>query len=347
MKTYITEMNKCLELALNGAGETSPNPMVGCVVLDSEEKEIISTGYHKKYGENHAERDALLKLDNANGCTLIVNLEPCSHFGKTPPCCDLIIEKGIKRVVYGMQDPNPIVGGKGLQKLKDAGIEVVGPVLEKECKDLNEVFIKNHTKKQMFVALKTATTIDGKIATHCGDSKWITSKDARAEVRNIRKIYDAILTSSSTVIADNPEMLHKKKIILDRTLKTDLNSKIYEQGEIYVFHDEAIIPQVEKFNVTFVKTPAINGKLDIEFVLKKLYELKIMSVLVEAGGILNAAFLPYVDKLFHFIAPKVLGDNSGKSCFDGFVIDKISDCTNFEYYNSQFFTPDILITYKK
>ena len=148
MKTYITEMNKCLELALNGAGETSPNPMVGCVVLDSEEKEIISTGYHKKYGENHAERDALLKLDNANGCTLIVNLEPCSHFGKTPPCCDLIIEKGIKRVVYGMQDPNPIVGGNGLQKLKDAGIEVVGPVLEKECKDLNEVFYKNHTKNK-------------------------------------------------------------------------------------------------------------------------------------------------------------------------------------------------------
>lgn len=345
MKTYITEMNKCLELALNGAGKTSPNPMVGCVVLDSEEKEIISTGYHKKYGENHAERDALLKLDNANGCTLIVNLEPCSHFGKTPPCCDLIIEKGIKRVVYGMQDPNPIVGGKGLNRLREAGIEVVGPVLEKECKELNEVFIKNHTKKQTFVALKTATTIDGKIATYNGDSKWITSDAARAEVKNIRSCYDAILTSSSTVIADNPEMFHKKKVILDRKLKTDLNSKIYSQGEIYIFHDASIIPNTKKANITYVAAPVINDKLDIEFVLKKLYEFKIMSILVEAGGQLNASFLPYLDKLYHFIAPKILGDNSGKSCFDGLTVDKISDSYDLRCMKTEFYPPDILITY--
>ncbi len=265
MKTYITEMNKCIELALNGAGETSPNPMVGCVILDSEEKEIVSTGYHKKYGENHAERDALLKLENAKGCTLIVNLEPCSHFGKTPPCCDLIIEKGIKRVVYGMQDPNPVVSGNGLKKLQAAGVEVIGPILEKECRDLNEVFVKNHVKKQIFVALKTATTIDGKIATYCGDSKWITSEAARAEVRNIRKRYDAILTSSSTVLADNPEMFHKKKIILDRTLKTDLNSKIYEQGDIYVFHDETIAPKFEKSNVRYIPAPVKDGNIDIVY----------------------------------------------------------------------------------
>ena len=161
------------------------------------------------------------KLENAKDCTLIVNLEPCSHFGKTPPCVDIIIEKGIKRVVYGMQDPNPIVAGKGLKKLKDAGIEIIGPVLEDECKKLNEVFIKNHLEKKTFISIKTATTIDGKIATHTGDSKWITSDAARLEVRNIRKKYDAILTSSATVIADNPTMLHTKKVILDRELKTE------------------------------------------------------------------------------------------------------------------------------
>ena len=237
MKQYITHMNKCIELAQLAQGETSPNPLVGCVIINNN-GEIVSTGYHKKYGENHAERDALLKLENAKDCTLIVNLEPCSHHGKTPPCTDIIIEKGIKKVVYGMKDPNPIVAGRGLQKLKDAGIEIIGPVLEDECKKLTEIFIKNHTEKKTFIALKTATSIDGKIATYNGDSKWITSEKARAEVRNIRKKYDAILTSSTTVIADNPTMEHKKKIILDRELKTDFNSKIYEQGEIYVFYDE-------------------------------------------------------------------------------------------------------------
>ena len=237
MTQYITLMNKCIELAEQAKGFTSPNPMVGCVILNADGK-IIATGYHKKYGENHAERDALLKIDNAEGCTLIVNLEPCSHFGKTPPCADLIIQKGIKKVVYGMKDVNPIVAGNGLKKLQDAGIEIIGPVLENECKKLNEIFIKNKTEQKTFVALKTATTIDGKIATSINDSKWITSSCARMEVKNIRKIYDAILTSSSTIIADDPTMEHKCKIILDRELKTDFKkATIYKNGEIYVFYD--------------------------------------------------------------------------------------------------------------
>lgn len=338
-------MAKCIELAQKAQGLTSPNPMVGCVIINSQ-GEIISTGYHKKYGENHAERDALLKLENAQGCTLIVNLEPCSHFGKTPPCTDLIIEKGIKKVVYGMQDPNPIVAGKGLQKLKNAGIEVIGPVLEDECKKLNEIFIKNHTKKKTFIALKTATTIDGKIATHIGDSKWITSDAARNEVRYIRKKYDAILTSSATVIADNPTMEHKRKIILDRKLKTDLNSKIYQQGEIFVFYDEKLnAPNIK--NIIFIPTPVKNNKLDINYIINALYELKIMSILVEAGGGVNEAFLPYIDKLYHFIAPKILGDNSGKSCFYGETVEKIANCTNLHFERFTPYPPDILIIYNK
>lgn len=352
MKQYIAEMNKCLELAFQAQGMTSPNPMVGCVILNPQ-GEIISTGYHKKYGENHAEKDALMKLDDAKNCTLIVNLEPCSHFGKTPPCADLIIEKGIKTVVFGMKDPNPIVSGNGLKKLTEAGIEVIGPVIEDECKKLNEVFIKNQIKKQTFVALKTATTIDGKIAAYTGDSKWITSDKARQEARNIRQKYDAILTSSSTVISDNPTMEHKKKIILDRELKTDLNSKIYEQGEIYIFHDKNISSNFTRNidigtrNIKYLPTPAINSKLDIEFILKKLFELGIMSVLVEAGGGVNASFLTYTDKLYHFIAPKILGDNSGKSCFNGKKAENISDCINLQFESVKTFTPDILITYSK
>lgn len=332
MKQYFQHMYKCIELAKQAQGDTSPNPLVGCVILNPQ-GEIISTGYHKKYGENHAERNALLKLDDAKDCTLIVNLEPCSHFGKTPPCADLIIEKGIKKVVYGMLDPNPLVSGRGLEKLKTAGIEVIGPVLEDECKKLNEVFIKNQTKKQTFVAIKTATTIDGKIATHCGDSKWITSDSARTEVRNLRKKYDAILTSSATILTDNPTMEHKKKIILDRENKTDHSTNIYKQGEIYVFSKE--------------NTPVKDNKLDVEFILNKLYELGIMSVFVEAGGGVNNSFLPYCDKLYHFIAPKILGDNNGKSCFYGTSQDKIENCTNLKFESFQTFAPDILITYSK
>ncbi|MGN0031029.1 MAG: bifunctional diaminohydroxyphosphoribosylaminopyrimidine deaminase/5-amino-6-(5-phosphoribosylamino)uracil reductase RibD [Candidatus Gastranaerophilaceae bacterium] len=344
MQEYITYMNRCIELAELAQGNTTPNPLVGCVVVNPQ-GQIISEGYHKKYGENHAERDALLKLDDAKGCTLVVNLEPCSHYGKTPPCADLIIEKGIKRVVYGMKDPNPIVSGNGLKKLSEAGIELVGPVLEDECKQLNEVFIKNQNEKKTFVAIKTATTIDGKISTYNGDSKWITSEAARAQVKLIRKKYDAVLTSSSTVIADNPTMEHKNKIILDRNLKTNLNAKIYQQGKIFVFYDSNLSPNNNSKNVTYIPTPVKDAKLDVEFILRNLYELGIMSVIVEAGGGINESFLPYADKLYHFVAPKILGDNSGKSCFYGKQAEHISDCENMLFYDCRIFSPDILITY--
>ena len=344
MQEYITYMNRCIELAELAQGNTTPNPLVGCVVVNPQ-GQIISEGYHKKYGENHAERDALLKLDDAKGCTLVVNLEPCSHYGKTPPCADLIIEKGIKRVVYGMQDPNPIVSGNGLKKLSEAGIELVGPVLEDECKQLNEVFIKNQNEKKTFVAIKTATTIDGKISTYNGDSKWITSEAARAQVKLIRKKYDAVLTSSSTVIADNPTMEHKNKIILDRNLKTNLNAKIYQQGKIFVFYDSNLSQDANSKNVTFIPTPVKDAKLDAEFILKKIYELGIMSVMVEAGGGINESFLPYADKLYHFIAPKILGDNSGKSCFYGRKTEQIGDCTLLKFQKTELYPPDVLMIY--
>lgn len=348
---YVKEMQKCITLAKKGMGMTSPNPVTGCVILNSDNK-IVASGYHRACGENHAERDALLKSEDFYGCTLVVNLEPCCHHGKTPPCTDLIIEKGIKTVVYGMKDPNPKVAGKGLKKLKEAGIEIIGPVLEEECKKLNEIFYKNHTQQKTFVALKTATTIDGKIATKSGDSKWITSEKSRNEVKKIRKYYDAVLTSSSTVIADNPFMKHKSKIILDRELKTDLGFNIYKDGNIYVFYSEdkystLELKQEKRSDVKFIKTPSINNKLDIDYILKKIYKFGIMSVFVESGGKLNGSFLPYADKLYHFIAPKILGDNSGKSCFDGLEIDKISQCANLKIESSKIYGDDILVIYSK
>ena len=326
-------MRMCFELALQGKGQVTPNPMVGCVVLDKDGK-VVSKGYHKKYGENHAERDALTKLQNneAEGGTLYVNLEPCSHYGKTPPCVDLIIEKKIKKVVLAMRDPNPKVDG--LSKLREAGIEIIEGVLEDEAKFLNRVFIKNITQKLPYVVLKTATTMDGKIATKTGDSKWITSDEARKEVYKMREEFDCILTSSSTVIADNPTMGVNEgqiKCVLDKENRTSKNAKIYQQGEIYVANKE--------------NTPLKNGQLDLRAVLEELYKKGICTVFVECGGKLAGAFLKenLIDEIYQFIAPKIVNDNSAKSSFDDDSIEKIADCKKFKIYDTQLIGEDLLI----
>ena len=323
-------MKECFKLALKGKGKTAPNPMVGCVVLDKNGK-ILSKGYHKQFGKNHAERDALLKLKNneAEGGTLYVNLEPCSHYGKTPPCTELIIEKKIKKVVFAMKDVNPMVNG--ISQLQKAGIEVISGVLEEEAKFLNRIFIKNMTKKMPYVVLKTATAMDGKISTSSGDSKWITSTEARNKVYEIRKEFDCIMTSSNTVIADNPTMEHKFKCILDKDERTYKNSKIYTQGEIYI--------------ATKNNTPLINGQLDVRNVLKELYSKGICTVFVECGGTLAGSMLKngLIDEIYQFIAPKILNDNSGKSCFNGTKAEKISEAKNIKLYDFEKIGTDILI----
>lgn len=323
-------MQMCFELALLGKGNVSPNPMVGCVVLDKYGN-IISKGYHKKYGENHAERNALLKLRNneAEGGTLYVNLEPCSHFGKTPPCVDLIIEHKLAKVVIAMRDPNPKVDG--ISKLKKAGIDVIVGILEEEAKFLNRIFIKNITQHLPYVVLKTATTMDGKIATRTGDSKWITGEESRKKVYEMRKEFDCILTSSNTVIADNPVMEHRFKCILDKDSRTSKDSNIYKQGKIYIATKENI--------------PLKDGKLDLTLVLAELYKQGICSVFVECGGTLAGAFLKenLIDEIYQFIAPKILNDNSGKSCFDGDLIEKIVNSKKLKIYETKIIHEDVLI----
>lgn len=349
MINYEKLMKKCINLAKKGRGKTAPNPLVGCVVLDKN-NEIISTGYHHKYGENHAERDALLKLTDGSekDGTLVVNLEPCSHYGKTPPCADLIIERGLKKVVIGCVDNNPKVAGNGIKKLKNAGIEVVLNVLEKECRELNEIFFTNIEEQRTFVALKTATTIDGKIATKIGDSKWITSDKSRNYARKLRTYYDAILTSSNTVMADNPTMKHKTKIILDRGLKTNWNADIYKQGQIILVTSEDYCVDEYPLNFEVMLCPEKDGKLDLNYILKELYTSGIKSIFVEAGGKLCGEFIKenLVDKVYHFIAPKILNDNSGRSCFDGDNILKINNSKNFKLIDTKKLGSDILLTYK-
>ena len=326
-------MKECFKLAKKGFGKVLPNPMVGCVVLDKNGN-VVSKGYHHKYGENHAERDALLKLKNyeAEGGTLYVNLEPCSHYGKTPPCTDLIIKHKLKRVVIGMKDVNPKV--EGLTKLKNAGIEVTTGVLEEDAKFLNRVFIKNMTQKMPYVVLKTATTLDGKIATKTGDSKWITTEEARAEVYKMRKEFDCILTSSNTVIADNPKMEHKNKCILDKNSRIPKTSKIFKQGNIFIATKE--------------NTPIKNGNLDIKAVLKELYKKGIYTVFVECGGTLAGSMLKdgLIDEIYQFIAPKILNDNEGKSCYNGDSIENISASKKLQIYSSTTIGNDLLIKCK-
>ncbi len=342
MKSYEKFMQKCFEIAKQGLGNVSPNPLVACIVLDKNDN-IISTGYHHKYGENHAERDALLKLKNGEeaGGTLIVNLEPCSHYGKTPPCADLIIERGLKKVVIAMQDVNPIVAGNGIKKLKNNGIEVIENVLKEQAEDLNEVFIKNMTKKEIFVALKTATTLDGKIATKTGSSKWITSENARKKGHELRKIYDAVLTTSATVLADNPKFESKTKILIDRYLKCDFSLDYFKTGKIYVATTAKELP-TSPDNVEFIEYT------DLKSLFKKLFEKGIMSIFVEAGGTINGLLLEenLVDKIYQFVAPKIIGDNSAKSAFDGRNITDINKSKLFKIQSVENLEPDILITMK-
>lgn len=327
-------MKMCFDLALQGFGEVSPNPMVGCVVLDKYGN-IVSKGYHKKYGESHAERDALMRLQNneAEGGTLYVNLEPCSHYGKTPPCVDLIIEHRIKRVVIAMRDVNPKVDG--VTKLRQAGIEVVEGVLENEARLLNKVFVKNMQEGLPYVVLKTATTMDGKIATRTGDSKWITCDESREMVYQMRESFDCILTSSNTVIADNPTMKHKFKCVLDKDKRTSKNAKIYQQGQIYIASKD--------------NTPLKDSQLDLKAVLETLYKQGVCTVFIECGGILAGAFLKenLIDEIYQFIAPKIVNDNSAKCCFDGDSVLKIADCKSFRVVDTQLSGADVLVKYLK
>ena len=242
----------------------------------------------------------------------------------------MILEYGIKRVVISNIDPNPKAAG-GIKKLQSAGVEIITGILEDEGKILNRVFFKNIETSKPYIVTKIATTIDGKIATKTGDSKWITSDESRKEVYRIRSEFDCILTSSNTVIADNPTMEHKFKCVLDKDNRTSKDAKIYRQGEIYIATKE--------------NTPLKEGQLDLKAVLEELYKKGICSVFVECGGKLAGAFLRenLIDEIYQFIAPKIVNDNSAKSCFDGDSLEKIADCKKYRIYDTQLIGEDVLI----
>ena len=285
-------MELAIKLAKKGEGKVNPNPMVGAVIV--KDGIVIGEGYHEKYGEGHAEVNAFKSLkEDPSGATMYVTLEPCSHYGKTPPCADKIIKNNIKRVVIGMIDPNPLVAGNGVDKLKKAGIEVKVGVLEEKCKKLNEVFIKYILSKKPFVVLKTAMSLDGKIATRTGESKWISSEKSRLQVHNLRNKLSAIMVGVNTVIKDNPELTcriengnNPIRIIVDSTLRIPMNSKVLQNKDnktIIATTKRANIKNMQellKKNINVLIIDEKNGQVDLSALIKKLGELNIDSILL-------------------------------------------------------------------
>lgn len=359
-ETYI---QLTLEIAKRGSGFVSPNPMVGCVI--TKNNKIIGAGYHQKYGENHAEINAINSaVEPLEGSTLYVNLEPCSHYGHTPPCVDKIIESKIKRVVIGTLDVNPLVSGSGVKKLKKAGIEVKVGILEKECTELNKFFFKYITKKNPYVTLKIAQTIDGKIADESNYSQWITSSEARKLVHSFRSEYDAVLVGRRTAEIDNPlltvrltEGRNPWRVVLDSDLKLSPDLKLFEKnadGKTILFTSKESISKKNKIKklselgvrVIFVKKNG-NGKLNLKSVLKELANLEITSVLVEGGSEIFSSFLKQnlFDDILMFISPKLLG--SGVGAFDWIRINDLRKAFRFRIKHSEIVGDDILLELTK
>ena len=326
-------MLQAIQLAKQGEGWTNPNPMVGAVIVKNGR--IIGKGYHKKCGELHAERNAIASLtESAEGATIYVTLEPCCHYGKTPPCTEAIIEQKIKRVVIGSRDPNPKVSGKGIKMLQEAGIEVIEDFMREECDRLNPVFFHYITTKTPYVVMKYAMTLDGKIATKTGASKWITGEAARAEVQHMRHRYMGIMAGIGTVIADDP-MLNVRvegwkspiRILCDSGLRIPLDGQIvksagkYRTIEAYADSEktEAKRKRLHEMGVETICCPDENNQVDLKKLMKYLGEEGIDSILLEGGGTLNDSALRagIVQEVQAFIAPKLFGGMNSKTPVEG------------------------------
>lgn len=352
-----------IEIAKKGEGNVSPNPLVGCVI--TKDNRIIGAGYHQKFGEEHAEINAINSAtESLEGSTLYVNLEPCNHYGKTPPCTDRIIEEKIKRVVIGTLDVNPLVSGNGVKKLKKAGIDVKVGVLEKECLELNKFFFKNITKKIPYVTLKAAQTLDGMIADDNHFSEWISSDVSRKYVHQLRSKYDAVLIGSNTAKIDDPKLTVRMvegrnpfRVVLDSELKLSPELKLFKNNKdkktilVASLANQLKKNKIEKFNkrgveLIFVKKNKDEG-INLLSLLKKLSKRGIASVLVEGGGKIYSSFmkLELFDDVFLFISPKILGE--GIKTFSELNFKNLKQAMKLNIIKSEIVGDDILIKLAK
>lgn len=355
-------MQMAIDIAKTAMGFTSPNPMVGCVVV--KDGTIISKACHERYGEFHAERNALLRCkEDTAGAELYVTLEPCCHQGKTPPCTDIIIEKGIKKVYVGSLDSNPLVAGKGLEILKNHGIEVECGILEEKCKRLNEIFFHYIEHKTPFVAVKYAMTLDGKIAAYTGDSKWVTNETSRAYVQQLRRKYSGIMVGINTVLADNPMLtcrldenvsgeLNPTRIILDSKLRIPMDCNIVKTaGEIrtiiaYGNDSGDLAEKKHMLEAKGIELLATNGKcVDLKELMTMLGNKGIDSILLEGGATVNAAAFEtgIVNKVYAFIAPKLIMGKDAPSPVGGKGISLMKDAMELHNISVKNMDDDILI----
>ena len=353
-------MKLALDLAASAKGKTNPNPIVGAVIV--KDGVIAGTGLHRKAGEPHAEVHAFkMAGEYAKGGTLYVTLEPCSHYGKTPPCANLVKESGIKRVVVAMEDPNPEVAGRGIALLKEAGIEVEVGILEKEARRLNERFIHNMTTGRPFVLSKFAMTLDGKLATHTGHSKWITGEESRHSVHLLRNEVDAILVGIGTVLADNPSLTTRLpegggknpvRIILDSELRVPMDAHVLHVEEartVIVTQENASLEKIASLSergVEFIMVPKTEAGLDLEVLMDELYKKGITDVLLEGGSEVNASFLRagLIDKYVIYVAPKLLGGRNSLTPFSGDDVERMDEAMDVSISHVDTFGEDIRIT---
>jgi diaminohydroxyphosphoribosylaminopyrimidine deaminase/5-amino-6-(5-phosphoribosylamino)uracil reductase len=323
-------MRRALELAARGRYSVSPNPVVGCLIV--RDGNVIAEGWHQRAGEPHAEIEALRNVD-ARGATMIVTLEPCAHHGRTPPCTDAIIDAGLSRIVVAMRDPHPVAAG-GVEKLREAGIDVVTGVLEDEARKLNEIFVHAVTHRRPFVLLKAGMTLDGKLATVTGESKWITSEAARRKSLELREEYDAILAGAGTVRTDNPHLTRRlgwntaragwTRIILDRGRVVPPNAHVLTDGG---------------------RTIHIVEDANLDALLADLYERGIHSVIVEGGSQVISEFIRrgLWQKMIVFIAPMVIGGAEAPSIFSGDSVSHLAHAHRFRFERVEELGNDVMI----
>ncbi len=350
-------MNLAIQEALKAKGMTSPNPLVGALVVKNNH--IIAKGFHKKAGLAHAEITALDQAGKkAEGATLYVTLEPCTHFGRTPPCVNRIIRSGVKEVIVGMIDPNPVNNGKGLQILRKHNIKVEVGFLEEKLKKINEVFLKYANKNMPFITVKVAQSLDGKIASKTGDSKWITSDKSRVYSHKIRQNYDAIVVGVNTVLRDNPKLTswfsqkNPIKIVVDSQLSTPVDANIFADDSKVIIVTVPSRPGQETENrkslaqkAKILEVKEKGGQINLKDMLKKLAGLNISNVLVEGGGTLIGSLFDegLVDKIMFFISPKIIGGKDAVSSVMGQGITRVDKAVKLKDVSVKRIGEDFLV----
>jgi diaminohydroxyphosphoribosylaminopyrimidine deaminase / 5-amino-6-(5-phosphoribosylamino)uracil reductase len=361
MSTDRIFMRRALFLAALGKGKTSPNPMVGAVLV--KQGRVLGEGYHRRAGEDHAEVVALGQAgDQAFGATLYATLEPCSHYGRTPPCAEQIIRTGVQRVVAAMADPNPLVSGKGFERLREAGIPAESGLMEAEASALNEAYIKLITTGLPFVILKGAISLDGKIGTVTGESRWITGPPARERVHRLRNEVDAVMVGISTVLKDDPQLTVRLpsgfqrdplRIILDSQAKLPLGARVLNLSSpaktLVITSASAAKEKLEALKSRGAEVWCMEeeaGRIPLRPLLRRLGELKVMSLMIEGGSELNASSLRegIVDKVVLFLAPRLIGGTAAPSLIGGAGVRELADSFFLKKVSLEQIGDDIMIT---